>query len=120
MKHKFVLAAWPALQVLSPPKRPVSRRLHITPWQTHSWTKKIIKLGSARRAERKLKPGAPRSNSLYLHVSFNHGSVFLCRKFRLAQTRFGRVVLHVVCCLRKPKHVSWHWQGIVREFASAK
>ena len=53
-------------------KTPVPRRLRITPWQTHSWVKKIIKLGSARTAERKLKPGAGMSNSLNLDVSFAH------------------------------------------------
>src|SRR6267142_5414674 len=41
-------------------------------------------------------------------------------KLRLAQTRFGRVLLHVICCLRKPRSLSWHWRGIVREFARAR
>ncbi|HTL58281.1 MAG TPA: hypothetical protein VL361_21520 [Candidatus Limnocylindrales bacterium] len=40
-------------------------------------------------------------------------------KIRLAQTRFGRVLLHVGCCLKRPGHLSWHWHGILREFAQA-
>ena len=35
-------------------------------------------------------------------------------ELRLVQTRFGRVLLRVLCCLRKPKHLSWRWSGIVR------
>ena len=39
---------------------------------------------------------------------------------KLAQTRFGRVLFHFVCCLLKPKHLGWHWRGIVREFPFAR
>ena len=73
MKHNAgVPTVRPVLVVFSSRKTPVAQRLSITPWQTHSWVKKIIKLGSARTAERKLKPGAKRSNSLNLYVSFAH------------------------------------------------
>jgi len=59
MKHNgVVLAARPARIFLSPRKRAASRRLPITLWQTHSWMKKIIKLGNARKAERRLRPCA--------------------------------------------------------------
>ena len=40
-------------------------------------------------------------------------------KLTLVRTRLGRVLLHVACCLRRPSHLSWHWHGIVREFAHA-
>jgi len=36
----------------------------------------------------------------------------------LAESRFGRVLLHVVCALRD-HHLRWHWKGIRREFAAA-
>jgi hypothetical protein len=38
---------------------------------------------------------------------------------RLAQTRFGRLLLHVACCLKRPDHLRWHWNGIVRELGAA-
>jgi hypothetical protein len=34
----------------------------------------------------------------------------------LAETRCGRVVLHLMCALRD-HHVRWHWNGIIREFS---
>ena len=44
MKHNAVaLAARPALIFFSPRGSAISRRLRITPWQTHSWIKKIVK-----------------------------------------------------------------------------
>lgn len=33
----------------------------------------------------------------------------------LAKSRYGRMVLHLVCLLRD-SHIRWHWQGIRREF----
>jgi hypothetical protein len=33
----------------------------------------------------------------------------------LAETSFGRVLLHLACLLRDHR-VRWHWSGIVREF----
>jgi hypothetical protein len=45
MKHNsVVIMAKPAPLPFSSQKNPNSRRLCITPWQTHSWTKKIIKI----------------------------------------------------------------------------
>ena len=41
-------------------------------------------------------------------------------QLKLAKTRFGRVLLHIVCCLQRPGHLRWHWHGIVREFAPAR
>ena len=38
-------------------------------------------------------------------------------KLMLAQIRYGRVLLHLACCLKQPDHFGWHWHGIVREFA---
>jgi len=38
-------------------------------------------------------------------------------KLRMAQTCFGRVLLHLLCCLRRPGHFWWHWHGIERELA---
>jgi len=35
----------------------------------------------------------------------------------LAESRCGRVMLHLVCALRD-HHLRWHWRGIVREFSS--
>jgi len=29
----------------------------------------------------------------------------------------GRVLLHLICLVRRPDHASWHWQGIVRELS---
>jgi hypothetical protein len=54
MKHNAViLAAEPALVLFSPRKGAVPRRLHIAPWQAHSWTKKIVKLRKRSRREEK-------------------------------------------------------------------
>jgi hypothetical protein len=36
-------------------------------------------------------------------------------KLRLAESSYGRVLLHLVCCLRRPGSLSWHWNGILRE-----
>jgi hypothetical protein len=33
----------------------------------------------------------------------------------LAQSSFGRIVLHVLCLCRDHNY-QWHWRGIVREF----
>jgi len=38
-------------------------------------------------------------------------------KAHLAQTSFGRILLHVRCLCRDHKY-QWHWRGIVREFVS--
>jgi len=37
----------------------------------------------------------------------------------LAQSSFGRVVLHLVCACRDHKY-QWHWCGIRREFCKVK
>ena len=34
----------------------------------------------------------------------------------LVQFSFGRILLHIVCACRDHK-CSWHWRGILREFA---
>jgi len=34
----------------------------------------------------------------------------------LATHALGRVVLHLVCLLKRPTHAAWHWQGILREW----
>jgi len=45
MKHSaVVLAARPVLIPFSPGKTAIPRRLRITVWQAHSWTKEIIML----------------------------------------------------------------------------
>jgi hypothetical protein len=36
-------------------------------------------------------------------------------KLKLAQNRWGRVLLHVACLAARPGHWGWHWQGILRE-----
>jgi len=36
-------------------------------------------------------------------------------KLKLAQTRWGRVLLHVACLTTHPGHWGWHWKGILRE-----
>ena len=36
---------------------------------------------------------------------------------RLAQSRLGRIILHVACACRDHK-CSWHWHGVVREIVS--
>jgi hypothetical protein len=33
----------------------------------------------------------------------------------LAASRTGRILLHLICFLRRPTHVRWHWNGILRE-----
>jgi hypothetical protein len=33
----------------------------------------------------------------------------------LAGSRFGRIMLHLVCALRD-HHLQWHWRGMRREF----
>jgi hypothetical protein len=35
---------------------------------------------------------------------------------RLAESRYGRIMLHVICALRD-HHLGWHWRGIHRELA---
>ena len=39
-------------------------------------------------------------------------------KLKLAQTRSGRVLLHLACLVARPSHLGWHWHGIVRELGS--
>lgn len=39
-------------------------------------------------------------------------------KNALAESKTGRVVLHTMCLLRHPERASWHWHGILREFAA--
>jgi hypothetical protein len=34
----------------------------------------------------------------------------------LSFSRFGRVLLHVICLLRNPANLHWHSDGILREF----
>jgi hypothetical protein len=73
MKYNgFVLAACPAQIFLSPRNGAVPRRLPISPWQTHFWVKRIIKLKSARRAERNPKPCAEGSTRLHAYVFIAH------------------------------------------------
>jgi hypothetical protein len=36
---------------------------------------------------------------------------------KLAQSRYGRVLLHLSCLAVRPNHLSWHWHGILRELA---
>ena len=40
-------------------------------------------------------------------------------KLKLAQTRLGRVLLHLACLVAQPAHLNWHWHGIVRELGGA-
>jgi hypothetical protein len=35
----------------------------------------------------------------------------------LSSKRSGRVLLHLVCLVRRPDHAGWHWQGVVRELS---
>lgn len=34
----------------------------------------------------------------------------------LAQSSFGRIVLHAVCACRDHNY-QWHWHGVLREFS---
>jgi hypothetical protein len=34
----------------------------------------------------------------------------------LAQSRWGRVLLHLCAAISRPEHLEWHWKGIQREF----
>ena len=36
----------------------------------------------------------------------------------LGNSRTGRVILHTVCLIRHPEKATWHWHGILREFAA--
>jgi hypothetical protein len=36
----------------------------------------------------------------------------------LGGSKAGRVILHTVCLVRHPDRASWHWRGILREFAA--
>jgi hypothetical protein len=38
---------------------------------------------------------------------------------KLAQTRCGRVMLHLGCLVMRPSHLNWHWHGILRELEHA-
>ena len=40
-------------------------------------------------------------------------------RVKLAQTRYGRVLLHLGCLTMRPSHFSWHWHGILRELSCA-
>jgi len=35
---------------------------------------------------------------------------------RMAESRYGRIMLHVICALRDHR-LRWHWRGIHRELA---
>ncbi len=37
---------------------------------------------------------------------------------KLGGSKTGRVVLHTMCLFRHPERASWHWHGIMREFAA--
>ena len=39
-------------------------------------------------------------------------------KNNLGNSRTGRVILHTVCLIRHPQKATWHWRGILREFAA--
>ena len=39
-------------------------------------------------------------------------------KNSLGNSRTGRVLLHTVCLIRHPEKATWHWHGILREFAA--
>ena len=39
-------------------------------------------------------------------------------KNHLGNSRTGRVILHTVCLIRHPQKATWHWHGILREFAA--
>lgn len=39
-------------------------------------------------------------------------------KTRLAQTSFGRILLHVACAAQDHK-IQWHWQGVLRELGNS-
>ena len=39
-------------------------------------------------------------------------------KNHLGNSRTGRVLLHTVCLIRHPQKATWHWHGILREFAA--
>jgi|WetSurMetagenome_2_1015567.scaffolds.fasta_scaffold775231_2 hypothetical protein len=39
-------------------------------------------------------------------------------KNSLGNSRTGRVILHTVCLIRHPERATWHWHGILREFAA--
>ena len=39
-------------------------------------------------------------------------------KNQLGNSRTGRVLLHTVCLIRHPQKATWHWRGILREFAA--
>jgi len=36
----------------------------------------------------------------------------------LTNSNAGRMILHLICLLRNPRHARWHWRGILREFHS--
>lgn len=40
-------------------------------------------------------------------------------RVKLAQTRYGRVLLHLGCLTVRPSRWSWHWHGILRELSYA-
>jgi hypothetical protein len=40
-------------------------------------------------------------------------------RIKLAQTRYGRVLLHLGCLMMRSSHFSWHWHGILRELSYA-
>jgi hypothetical protein len=37
-------------------------------------------------------------------------------QMRLAESRYGRVLLHLICALHDHQ-LRWHWRGILREFS---
>ena len=34
---------------------------------------------------------------------------------QIDSTGLGRIILHAICLVRSPRHLTWHWQGILRE-----
>ena len=66
------LAAGLALNVFSSQKSAIPRQLRITPWQMHSWKKRIIKLRKRSDARDETQTVPKGADSLYPHVSFAH------------------------------------------------
>src|SRR6187399_2307560 len=98
MKHNdVVLEVKRGLTFHSPQKKAVPRQLPVSRWQTHSWTKKINKLGCARKKAIKLNPSAEDSNRLHHYVCFAHKRNDAQRRrsnralVLLGPTRFARV-----------------------------
>jgi len=55
-------------------------------------------------------------NATTLHLShLRHESISRSARVKLAESRGGRIALHLLCLFSRPQHATWHLRGMWRE-----